>query len=131
MNSRTFRILHKRNSNHWKMSEIKAKAQGLDANIHARNMEKMVHLTHNIYESLVIIGKRANQISVGLKQELTTKLEDFATQTETIEEVQENKEQIEISKYYERLPNPAIIATNEYLHGDLHFHYKQIEEDED
>ena len=94
-------------------------------------MEKMVHQTHNIYESLVIIGKRANQISVGLKQELTSKLEDFATQTETIEEVQENKEQIEISKYYERLPNPAIIATNEYLHGDLHFHYKQIEEDED
>lgn len=113
------------------MSDIKAKAQGLDANVHARNMANMVGPTHNIYESLAIIARRANQISVELKQELTSKLEDFATQTETIEEVQENKEQIEISKFYERLPNPSIIATSEFLKGGLHFHYKQFEEDED
>lgn len=113
------------------MSDIKSKVQGLDANVQARNMNDFVKNTHNIYEALAVIARRSNQISVELKEELTSKLEEFAMHTDTIEEVQENKEQIEISKFYERLPNPAIIATTEFFNGDLHYHYKNQEDDED
>ena len=102
------------------MSDIKAKVQGVDPNLHARNVKQFVKDTGNIYEALAVISKRARQLSVDLKHELHEKLEEFAVNPETIEEVTENKEQIEISKFYERLPNPAVIATEEYLHGDLH-----------
>jgi DNA-directed RNA polymerase subunit K/omega len=77
----------------------------------------------NIYETLVVISKRANQLGVELKHELHEKLEEFAVSSETIEEVTENKEQIEISKFYERLPNPAVIATEEFLKNELHHRY--------
>jgi len=96
----------------------------------------MVKDTSNIYESLTIITKRAKQISVDLKRELHSKLEEFAIVSDTIEEVHENKEQIEISKFYERLPNPVIIATEEYLKGNIYsrFHSErdaEIEAEED
>ncbi|MGL4908067.1 MAG: DNA-directed RNA polymerase subunit omega [Bacteroidales bacterium] len=74
----------------------------------------------NVYESLVIISKRANQIAVEMKQELNRKLEEFSTYSDTLEEIFENKEQIEISRYYERLPKPILIATQEFLEGKLH-----------
>ncbi len=106
------------------MSNIKERAQNIDPNIDARDIGQFVKDTHNIYETLTVITKRARQISVDIKQELLNKLEEFATQSETIEEVQENKEQIEISKFYERLPNPVLIATDEFLNDELHFHYK-------
>lgn len=107
------------------MSDIKTQAQGLDANVRARDVHQITKDTENIYESLAIIAKRARQLSVDLKHELNQKLEEFAVQTDTIEEVTENKEQIEISKFYERLPNPVIIATEEYLGDELYHRYNE------
>ncbi|MDX2069346.1 MAG: DNA-directed RNA polymerase subunit omega [Haliscomenobacter sp.] len=105
------------------MSDIKTKVQGLDPNVRARNMDAMARKTANVYESLAIITKRARQLSVDLKHELHNKLEEFAVNSDTIEEISENKEQIEISKFYERLPNPAIIATEEFLSNEIAFRY--------
>lgn len=106
------------------MSDIKAKAQGLDPNVQPRNVMDLVDKTDNIYESLVIVSKRARQISSDLKWEIQRKLEEFAVNTDVIEEVQENKEQIEISKFYERLPNTAIIATHEFLNDEVQWRYQ-------
>lgn len=108
------------------MSDIKTKAQGLDSNVRARNMTQMVQETGNIYETLNIIAKRAKQLAVEVKQELHGKLEEFAISSDAIEEINENKEQIEISKFYERLPNPVIIATDEYLKGSLYHRYNEV-----
>ena len=105
------------------MSDIKTKAQGLDPNVQPRNVLELVEKTDNIYESIAIISKRARQISSDLKWEIQRKLEEFAVNTDTIEEVQENKEQIEISKFYERLPNTAIIAAQEFLQGEIQWRY--------
>ncbi len=77
--------------------------------------------TGNLYESVTIIAKRANQISTELKQELNRKLADFSTSTDALEETFENREQIEISKYYERIPKPTLIATEEFLDGEVAF----------
>jgi len=106
------------------MSDIKSKVQGLEANLQARNIHAFVKDTENIYESLSIISIRAKQIAVDLKSELHSKLEEFAVSSETIEEIHENKEQIEISKFYERLPNPVLIASDEYLRDEIHHRYK-------
>jgi DNA-directed RNA polymerase subunit K/omega len=105
------------------MADIKSKAQGLDPNVKARNISKIVQPTGNVYESLAIITKRSKQLAIDLKHELHNKLEEFAVNTDTIEEVTENKEQIEISKFYEKIPNPTIIATEEFLNEEIHFHY--------
>ena len=107
------------------MSDIKSQVQGLESNIRARDIKGLVEKTENVYESLVIISKRANQIAVDLKHELHNKLEEFAVSSDAIEEIHENKEQIEISKFYERLPNPVIIATEAYLSGDIHTRLKE------
>lgn len=101
------------------MSDIKSKAQGLDPNVQPRDIGELVDKTGNVYESIAIISKRARQISSDLKWEIQRKLEEFAVSSDTIEEVQENKEQIEISKFYERLPNTPIIASHEFLHDEL------------
>ncbi len=77
--------------------------------------------TGNIYETVMIIARRANQISVEMKQELSRKLEEFAYYTDNLEEVFENREQIEISKFYERLPKPALIALQEFLDGEIYY----------
>lgn len=113
------------------MSDIKSKVQSLNPNIRARNVKGLVSDSGNIYESLVAITTRAKNISVDLKHELHGKLEDFSVTTDTIEEVQENKEQIEISKFYERLPNPVTIATEEYLNKEIEIVYDEVEEDND
>lgn len=105
------------------MSDIKNKVQGLDPNVRARDIQELVGSTTNVYEALNIITKRARQLAVDLKYELHNKLEEFAVSSDTIEEVSENKEQIEISKFYERLPNPVIIATEEYLNDELYYRY--------
>jgi DNA-directed RNA polymerase subunit K/omega len=105
------------------MADIKTKAQGLDPNVKARNITAMVEPTGNVYESLAVITKRAKQLAIDLKHELHNKLEEFAVNTDTIEEVTENKEQIEISKFYERLPNPTIIATEEFMKNEVHYHF--------
>lgn len=77
--------------------------------------------TGNLYESIAIIAKRANQINIALKEELHNKLEEFATHTDSLEEIHENKEQIEISKAYEKMPNPAILATQEFMDDKIYF----------
>ena len=107
------------------MSDIKNKVQGLDPNVRARDVHGLSSETENIYETLAIISKRARQLSVDLKHELNNKLEEFAVSSDTIEEITENKEQIEISKFYERLPNPVIIATEEYLNEELYHRYNE------
>ncbi|CAI8350482.1 MAG: Uncharacterised protein [Polaribacter sejongensis] len=77
--------------------------------------------TQNIYEAISIIAKRANQVSGDLKKELVDKLEEFATFNDSLEEVFENKEQIEVSKFYERLPKPTAIAVEEWLNNKVYF----------
>ncbi len=108
------------------MSDIKSKAQGIEPSVTPRNILEMVETTDNIYESICIIAKRARQISSDMKWEIQRKLEEFVVHSDTIEEVQENKEQIEISKFYERLPNAAIIATQEFLVHDIQWRYIDI-----
>lgn len=107
------------------MSDIKSRVQGLEPNCGARDIHEMIKDTNNIYESLVVISKRARQISVDLKHELHNKLEEFAVSTDTIEEIHENKEQIEISKFYERLPNPVLIASDEFSSGEIHYEMRK------
>ena len=111
------------------MKDIKSQVQGTNAFAKARNIRKLVDETGNIYETLAIISKRANQLNVEIKQELSEKLDEFAISSDTIEEVHENKEQIEISKFYERLPNPALIATEEYLEGHINHRYRDQVDD--
>ncbi len=86
-----------------------------------RNLVDFVKDTDNIYESVAIMSKRANQIAVEMKDELKTKLEEFSTTTDNLEEVFENREQIEISRYYERLPKPTLIAAQEFQEGKVYF----------
>ena len=81
--------------------------------------------TGNIYESVNIIARRANQISAELKAELNKKLSEFSSPTDTMEETFENREQIEISRYYERLPKPVIIATEEFLDDEVYYKMKK------
>jgi DNA-directed RNA polymerase subunit K/omega len=77
--------------------------------------------TGNLYESIAIVAKRANQINIALKEELHNKLEEFASHTDSLEEIHENKEQIEISRAYERMPNPAILATHEFMDDKIYY----------
>jgi DNA-directed RNA polymerase subunit K/omega len=86
-----------------------------------RDLDKLDSKTGNIYETVVIIGKRSNQISVEMKQELNRKLEEFANYTDNLEEIFENREQIEISRFYERLPKPNLIALQEYDDEEIFF----------
>lgn len=88
-----------------------------------RDSHKIDAPSGNLYESVVIISKRSNQISVEMKQELSRKLEEFATVSDNLEEVFENREQIEISRYYEKLPKPVLIATQEFLDGKVYFRH--------
>jgi len=109
------------------MSDIKNQVQGIDPNIRARDVKNLAsqgHAETNVYEALTVISKRARQLSSEIKRELHQKLEEFASTTDAIEEISENKEQIEISKFYERLPNPVVISTEEYLNGELYFEYR-------
>jgi len=82
-----------------------------------RNLDKD---TANVYESLVVIAKRANQIAAITKEELNGKLSEFVTSNDNLEEIFENREQIEISKYYEKLPKPTLVATEEFLEGKVY-----------
>ena len=82
-----------------------------------RNLSELDATTDNIYESLMVIAKRANQISAEVKEELNQKLQEFASYSDNLEEVFENREQIEISRYYERLSKPVLIAYEEFKDG--------------
>ena len=91
------------------------------ASIVTRNMSDFTPETGNVYESIAIISKRANQLSIKLKEELNGKLAEFATTVDNLEEVFENREQIEISKHYERLPKPTNMAIEEFLEGKVYY----------
>ena len=86
-----------------------------------RDMIALSADTGNVYETVCIIAKRANQIALEMKHDLERKLQEFTTSTDNLEEVTENREQIEISRYYERLPKPALIATQEYIEGKIFY----------
>ena len=86
-----------------------------------RDVRQLDKKTDNIYESIVIISKRANQIANNLKEELHSKLAEFASSNDNLEEVFENREQIEISKHYERLPKPTLVAVDEFLNDKVYF----------
>lgn len=86
-----------------------------------RNQIDLDHKTLNIYETLTIIGRRSNQISTEIKEELNKKLEEFASYTDNLEEIFENREQIEISKFYERMPKATLIAIQEYLENKIYY----------
>ncbi|MBR5033906.1 MAG: DNA-directed RNA polymerase subunit omega [Bacteroidales bacterium] len=86
-----------------------------------RDLSELAAPTGNIYESVMIIAKRANQISADIKQELSKRLEEFSSYTDTLEEITENHEQIEISQYYEKLPKPTLVATEEFREGKIFY----------
>ena len=103
------------------------KKSNAPTNTVTRNMQDFRDKTGNVYESIAIMGKRANQIAVEIKDELKKKLEEFSSSSDNLEEVFENREQIEISRFYERLPKPAIIATEEFLDGEVYFRHADKE----
>ena len=82
--------------------------------------------SNNVYESVTIISKRARQISANIKEELSNKLAEFASTVDNLEEIFENREQIEISRFYERMPKPTNLATDEYLEGELTHRLKEV-----
>ena len=86
-----------------------------------RNVMNLCKDTGNIYESVAIIAKRANQISLQIKEDLSKKLQEFASYNDTLEEVFENREQIEISRYYEKLPKPSLLATQEFIEDKVYW----------
>jgi DNA-directed RNA polymerase subunit K/omega len=90
-------------------------------NIETRDVNEFKNKTGNLYESIAIVAKRANQINISLKEELHNKLEEFASHTDSLEEIHENKEQIEISRAYERMPNPSLLATQEFMEGKIYY----------
>lgn len=91
------------------------------SNTVTRDMMSLSEDTGNVYETVRIIGKRSNQIAVEMKQDLDKKLQEFASYNDNLEEVFENREQIEISRYYEKLPKPSLIAAQEYTEGKLYY----------
>ena len=104
------------------MSKLRRQlSAGITNNVETRNLDDIKNKTGNLYESIAIVGKRANQINISLKEELHNKLEEFASHTDSLEEIHENKEQIEISRAYERMPNPALLATQEFLDDKVYF----------
>ncbi len=110
------------------MSKLRRQISANTANTaETKDLNVIKGKTGNIYESIAIIAKRANQINMSLKEELHNKLEEFASHTDSLEEIHENKEQIEISRAYERMPNPSLLATQEFL--DDKIYYRKNEDD--
>lgn len=104
------------------MSKIRRQLSGnTSSTIEPKKLIDLKNKTGNLYESIAIISKRANQINIAIKEELHSKLEEFASHTDSLEEIHENKEQIEISRAYERMPNPALLATTEFLEDKVYF----------
>ena len=110
------------------MDYKKTKAAGTTT---TRNIVEIDQNAGNIYETVMVVAKRANQISVGMKQELNRKLEEFASYTDNLEEVFENPEQIEISRFFERLPKPSLIALEELVDDEIYFRINEQPEDKE
>ena len=110
------------------MSKLRRQQSANTSNVvETKNLTDIKSKTGNLYESIAVIAKRANQINISIKEELHNKLEEFASHTDSLEEIHENKEQIEISKAYERMPNPALLATTEFM--DDKVYYRKNEDD--
>lgn len=99
----------------------------INPSIVTRDLDKVAERTGNIYESIHIVGQRAKQISTNLKEELNNKLSEFASTVDNLEEVFENKEQIEISKFYERMPKPSTLSMEEFMEGKVYHRYPDQE----
>ena len=99
----------------------------INPSIITRDLDKIADKTGNLYESLHIVGQRAKQISSTLKEELNNKLSEFASTVDNLEEVFENKEQIEISKFYERMPKPSTMAMEEFMDDKIYHRYPNEE----
>ena len=103
-----------------------------NASIITRNNDQIAEPTANIYESIAIIGKRARQIATTQKEELNSKLAEFASSVDNLEEIFENREQIEISKFYERMPKPSTTAIEEFMNEELRFRVpEEVEQGEE
>ncbi|MBC7687645.1 MAG: DNA-directed RNA polymerase subunit omega [Aquabacterium sp.] len=110
------------------MSKLRRQLSSSTSNVvEPKSLFDLKEKTGNLYESIAIIAKRANQINITIKEELHNKLEEFASHTDSLEEIHENKEQIEISKAYERMPNPALLASQEFIEDKIYF--RKNEED--
>ena len=105
-------------------------AKKIPTNTETRDLCDLATPTGNIYETVVILAKRANQIAIAEKKELTRKLEGFKNDHDTMEEVFENREQIEISKYYERQPKPSLVAIEEFNDGGVFYRMAKNEDNE-
>lgn len=92
-----------------------------DSTAVTRNISDFFNVTGNIYETISLLSKRANQVSSELKEELHTKIQEFATPSDNLEEIFENREQIEVAKYYEHLPKPTLIAIGEFLNDKIYY----------
>src|SRR6201746_2903562 len=104
------------------MSKLRRQQTANTSNVvETKNLMDIKSRTGNLYESIAIIAKRANQINISLKEELHNKLEEFASHTDSLEEIHENKEQIEISRAYERMPNPSLLASQEFMEDKIYY----------
>src|SRR3954469_5703104 len=104
------------------MSKLRRQLSANTSNVvETRNLTDIKAKTGNLYESIAIVAKRGNQINIAIKEELHNKLDEFASHTDSLEEIHENKEQIEISKAYERMPNPALLATQEFMEDKIYY----------
>lgn len=101
------------------------------ASIITRDIDKLAESTGNIYLAVAIISKRARQLSTQVREELSGKLAEFASTVDNLEEVFENREQIEISKFYERMPKPSNVATEEFLNNEIRYRIPEEEEEEE
>lgn len=106
------------------MSTNKRAMAAVNPLVETRDVIDLKNRTGNLYESIAVIARRANQISVNMKEELHKKLDEFSTHGDNLEEIHENKEQIEISRIYERMANPALQAVNEFI-DDKIYHRKK------
>jgi DNA-directed RNA polymerase subunit K/omega len=106
------------------MSINKKTLSSVNPLVETRDVVAMKNKTGNLYESITVISRRANQIAVTMKEELHKKLDEFTSHTDSLEEVHENKEQIEISRIYERMANPALQATNEFFDDKIYYRKK-------
>ena len=103
------------------MNSPKKYNQNLNPSVEVQSLRNIEQKTGNLYESIYVISKRANQINATLKEELHGKLEEFATHQDNLEEVFENREQIEISKHYEKMPKPTTLALEEFMDEEIYY----------
>jgi len=106
------------------MSINKKALASVNPMVETRDVIAIKNKTGNLYESIVVMARRANQIAVSMKEDLHKKLDEFSSSTDSLEEIHENKEQIEISRMYERMANPALQATQEFLDDKIYYRKK-------